>query len=171
VKAFKDGKVADEFTGAIPPPQVEAFFDRLVPSQTALAAEEAVRSGDESALREVLAADPKQAAAATALARILLARGESEQALALLEGLPGDFLAAGLTARAELNGELATAFQAWDEGDHARALEELQGALEAAQEPDERDRIRKVMVAIFTELGAEHPLAREYRRRLSSALF
>jgi thioredoxin-like negative regulator of GroEL len=27
-----------------------------------------------------------------------------------------------------------------------------------------------VMVAIFTELGADHPLAREHRRRLSSAL-
>jgi len=27
-----------------------------------------------------------------------------------------------------------------------------------------------VMVAIFTELGADHPLAREHRRRLSAAL-
>jgi thioredoxin-like negative regulator of GroEL len=28
-----------------------------------------------------------------------------------------------------------------------------------------------VMVAIFTELGASDPLAREHRRRLSSALY
>jgi thioredoxin-like negative regulator of GroEL len=27
------------------------------------------------------------------------------------------------------------------------------------------------MVAIFTELGPEHPLAREHRRRLSAALY
>jgi thioredoxin-like negative regulator of GroEL len=27
-----------------------------------------------------------------------------------------------------------------------------------------------VMVAIFTELGADHPLAREHRRRLAAAL-
>src|SRR3954468_10094600 len=31
-KAFKDRKVAAEFTGAIPPAQVEEFFDRLVPA-------------------------------------------------------------------------------------------------------------------------------------------
>ena len=33
VKAFKDGKVAAVFTGAVPPPQVEKFFDSLVPSE------------------------------------------------------------------------------------------------------------------------------------------
>jgi hypothetical protein len=30
--------------------------------------------------------------------------------------------------------------------------------------------VRRVMVAIFTELGADHPLAREHRRRLAAAL-
>src|SRR4051795_6188897 len=33
VKAFRDGKVVDEFTGALPAPRVEAFFDSLVPSE------------------------------------------------------------------------------------------------------------------------------------------
>src|SRR5690349_24734246 len=33
VKAFKDGKVVEEFVGAVPPPTVEAFFDKLVPSE------------------------------------------------------------------------------------------------------------------------------------------
>src|SRR3954463_15606152 len=37
VKAFRNGQIADEFTGAIPPAQVEAFFDRLPPPQTELA--------------------------------------------------------------------------------------------------------------------------------------
>src|SRR5205809_5913095 len=61
VKAFKDGRVADEFTGAIPPAQVEAFFDQLVPSDAALAAAEAIRSGDEDALRAAVQQDPRNA--------------------------------------------------------------------------------------------------------------
>src|SRR3982751_6196101 len=82
VKAFRDGRVATEFTGAIPPPQVEAFFDGLVPSEAELGAQAALESGDEEALRETLAADPRNATVAVALARLLLARGDAEDALA-----------------------------------------------------------------------------------------
>jgi putative thioredoxin len=174
VKAFKDGKIADEFTGAIPPAQVEQWFDRLVPSAAELAAEAAAESGDEESLRAALEANPRHAGAATKLARLLLARGDADAAVAVLEPLVGDFAAEGLRARAELaaaGDDLDDAFAAWDEGDHARALEQLQDAFAAAGDQDERDRIRKVMVAIFTELGASDPLAREHRRRLSAALY
>jgi putative thioredoxin len=171
VKAFRDRKVAGEFTGAIPPAQVEAFFDTLVPSDADLAADAAVESGDEEALRAALADNPRHAGAATALARLLIARGDSAAALAVLEPLPGDFLAEGLRARARLGDELAPAFAAWDEGDPATALERLQEAFAAAGDSDERNLIRQVMVAIFTELGADDPLAREHRRRLSAALY
>src|SRR6185312_10007751 len=33
VKAFRDGDVVSEFVGAVPPAQVEAFFDALLPSK------------------------------------------------------------------------------------------------------------------------------------------
>jgi len=174
VKAFRNGQIADEFTGAIPPAQVEAFFDRLVPSEAELAADAAVEAGDEDALRRAVEADPRHTRAAAALARLLLSRGEVDEALSVLGPLQGDFLAEGLRARAELSAEgddLDAAFEAWDEGDYSTALERLQEAFASAPDADARDRIRKVMVAIFTELGAEDPLAREHRRRLSSALY
>jgi putative thioredoxin len=174
VKAFRDGRVDAEFTGAIPPRQVEEFFDKLVPSEAALAAAEAVRSGDEDALRAAVDADPRNVAAVTALARILIARGEYDAALELLERLPNDFTAAGLAARAWLakqGVDLDDAFEAWDAGDHATALERLQQAFAEAEDDETRDRIRQVMVAIFTELGADHDLAREHRRRLATALY
>jgi putative thioredoxin len=172
VKAFRDGRVAAEFTGALPPAQVEQFFDSLVPSE----ADELARSGEEADLRRALALDPNHQDARRALARLVLARGETDEAVGLLEGAAGDFVAEGLLARAELTrdgelpGPLAEALEAWDRGDHAAALEALQSSFAAEADPARRDLIRRVMVAIFTELGPDDPLAREHRRRLSSAL-
>jgi putative thioredoxin len=173
VKAFRDGQVVDEFTGALPPQQVERFFDRLVPSEEELAADAAVESGDEEALRRLLEGGRRDPRAATALARIFLARGEYEDALGVLEPYENDFAAAGLAARARLElGDEAphSAFEAWDRGDHAGALDELQSAFESA-DGDVRDELRRVMIGIFTELGPDSELAREHRRRLSAVLY
>jgi putative thioredoxin len=165
VKAFRDGRVASEFTGAQPPQVVGRFVDELVPSE----ADELVGAGDEQSLRRALELDPRHAVARRELGRLLLGRGDNEEALELLDGTAGDFVADGLAARARLADEpdLAPAFEAWDADDPATALEVLQAALADA---DQRDLVRRVMVAIFTELGADHPLSREHRRRLSAAL-
>src|SRR3989440_6318927 len=45
VKAFKDGRLAAEFTGAIPPAEVERFFDGIVPSEAELGVRAALDSG------------------------------------------------------------------------------------------------------------------------------
>jgi putative thioredoxin len=173
VKAFKDGKVVGEFTGAIPPPQIQKFFDQLVPSEAELRADAALESGDEAQLRAALDADPRNANVARALGRQLLARGDTDAALEVLEPHEHDFTAAGLAARARLSrngGGFDEAFAAWDRDDRAAALEALQAAF-ADADADEREDIRKVMVAIFTELGPGDPLAREHRRRLASAMY
>ncbi len=174
VKAFKDGKVVAEFIGAIPPARIEAFLNEIVPSE----ADRLADSGDEESLRKALELDPNHPQAAIGLSRILLGRGETEQALETLKPFPHDFTADGLAARAQLsmsaNGtgadELQKAFAAWDDGEPGEALEQLQGVLAAEQDPERKDQLRRVMVAIFTELGADHPLAREHRRRLAAAL-
>jgi putative thioredoxin len=177
VKAFRDGQVVAEFTGAIRPPQIEQFLDRLVPSPV----DELVTRGDEESLRKAIELDPHNPTAASKLGRKLLARGDAAEALDLLDGFHGDFMAEGLAARARLAievgddrsdgaGRLWRSFSAWDEGDHSSALEGLQELIAETDDPDRRDLLRRVMVAIFTELGADHPLSREHRRRLAAAL-
>jgi putative thioredoxin len=174
VKAFKDGKVVAEFIGAIPPARIEAFLNEIVPSE----ADQLAESGDEDALRKALELDPRHAQAAIGLGRLLLGRDESEEAAQVLGAFPHDFVADGLAARAELslaqNGgsadALHAAFAAWDDGDPETALEKLQDVLASEQDPERKDLLRRVMVAIFTELGPDHPLAREHRRRLAAAL-
>ena len=169
VKAFKDGRIAAEFTGALPPAEVERFFDSLVPSE----ADELAASGDEEALRRALELDPSHPTARRELGKLMLQRGESADAIELLEGASGDFVADGLLARAALGDDatLAPSFQAWDEGDLGAALEQLQDAFGREGDPDRRDLIRRVMVALFTELGPDDPIARDHRRRLSAALY
>jgi putative thioredoxin len=174
VKAFRDGNVVAEFTGAIPPAQIEKWLDTLVPAPV----DELVATGDEDSLRAALAIDPGHGEAAAGLGRILIARGDTGEALELLEPLQGDFRAEGLAARARLsqaNGEqpdptLIRAFDAWDAGEHDVALEALQEAIAETADPERRDLIRRVMVGIFAELGADHELARTHRRRLAAAL-
>src|SRR5436190_7943191 len=169
VKAFKDGKVVAEFIGAQPPAQVERFLDGIVPSE----ADERVASGTEEDLRRALELEPGRADAAVPLARLLAARGEREEALRLLAAVPGSFAADGLAARLRLeqDDDLRTAFAQLDDGELQPGLDALIGAIPATTDADRREDLRRSVVGVLDELGVEHPLARESRRRLASALY
>ena len=168
VKAFKDGQVAAEFTGAIPPAQVASFFDGLVPSE----ADRLADADDEQSLRRALELDPKQSGAALKLARLLIANGDADGATAVLEPFESDFTASGLLARIELGPDdpAAGALTSWDDGDVEDALEQLQGEISSSEDPERTDLLRRLMVAIFTELGPASDLARDHRRRLALAI-
>jgi putative thioredoxin len=68
------------------------------------------------------------------------------------------------------SGESPDVVAAIEAGDHERALELLLAELEQGDE-EERERVRQRMLALFDELGVQHPLSLRYRRRLASLLF
>ena len=138
VKAFRDGRMVDEFTGNMPRAAVDAFLRGLLPSE----ADRLVALGDEASLRRALELEPTHAGALGALARV--------------EAVGDPLVQPGLDALAG--------------GDTPGALELLVAAV-AGADASGRDRIRKVLIGIFTDLGQDHPLSLEYRRRLAAALF
>jgi putative thioredoxin len=151
-------------------------MDSLLPSE----AEALVARGDEESLRQALRLEPSRADAAVPLAKILRERGDDDAALQILSRVPGSFAADGLAARISLERAAATgdqpgtldlseAFAALDAGDQERALDLLIAALPSSD--GSRDEIRRVVIGVLDELGVDHPLARESRRRLASALY
>lgn len=200
VKAFKDGKMVAEFTGAIPEAQVRAFFAKLAPSPAERSAQEADAllargdvAGAEARYREILASTPGNADAVVGLATILLSRGETAAAEDLLERVPLDRRAKSLKHRLflegfaqrhageDLQGEAqrnprdARAHYRW--GVMLAAREQYEPALDELLDSVRIDRAfadgaaRKAILAIFDILGLDSPLTREYQRLLSQAIF
>ena len=80
---------------------------------------------------------------------------------------PGERLLAELRASGE-RPELLAALEA---GDHERALELLLAEVHEEPDAERRDELRRLMVALFDELGPEHPLSTRFRRQLAAALY
>ena len=170
VYAFKDGLPVDQFVGVLPPAQIDAFLDKLLPSAT----EEAAAAGDAESLRAVLEQDPTNVEAALAYARLLLAEGQTQDAITVLEVVKEDPAANGLLACAEIvldptiDPELASALTRLT-SDPPGALEAMLEVLPGADEP-RKDRVRRVMIGVFAERPVDDPIVLEYRKRLARAL-
>ena len=131
VKAFVNGQVANEFTGALPEPQVRTFIQGLVPSTADLYAKQAydLEMGNQLSTavtnyQEALAEQPDHYQAMLGLGRTLLKQGQVAEALEILERIP-----AGLPERLTADALIATAqFQQEATG---QTEAELQANLEA----------------------------------------
>jgi putative thioredoxin len=156
VYALKDGRVIDGFVGAQGEAAVVDFVSRLLPTETETTLAELVDSGDESSLREALDLDPGNEAAIVALAELLIAKGNNDEALALLERIPETPETRRIAALARTGTQLADV-----EGTLERLLDQVKADEAARQE----------FVDILEVMGADDPRTSVYRRKLTSRLF
>lgn len=199
VKAFIDGEQVDEFSGALPEPEVRAFLDRLVPSpvdelrQQAAAARMAEdTAGALQLLAEASKLDPDHLGVRLDAAEIMLDLGETDEASRLIGSVADDadprvaqlkarlqFLGAAGEDEAALRARVAT-----NENDLEARLKlakllvaagQYEAGMDQLLEIVRRDRGfgddigRKTLLSVFNLLDGGELVSR-YRRLLASAL-
>jgi putative thioredoxin len=157
VFALQDRKIVDSFIGALPEPAVQEFVDRLAPADTE--ADRLVAAGDEASLRAALDLQPDHQGGVAALAELLVARGERDEALALLERIPETAETRRIAALARVGGDAVG-----DDGVEAR----LDALLERVKDDDNA---RQQFVDLLEVLGADDPRTATYRKRLTARLY
>jgi putative thioredoxin len=162
VFAIWEGKVVDQFIGALPEPQVNAFVQKLLPALSE--ADMLVAMGDEASLRQALELEPGHQGATEALAEMLLDRDEAADALALLARVPETPRVRTLSARARLI-ESGVNVSTTDD---AEVESRLNALLERVREDDAA---RQEFVDLLETLGPEDPRTGTFRRSLATRLY
>jgi len=168
VKAFRDGRVVDEFLGLQPRQNVERFIARLAP-----VVEEALPH-DEAGLLSVLESSPGNLAARRALGRLLLGAGRFDDAEQLLAVEPLDQVGDGLRARIELlrggDGSLPASINRRIAAEEINGMPDLIAAIRTA-DGETKSRLRRVALGVLAAQGDDDPAVETLRGQLASALF
>jgi len=135
VKAFVDGKLADEFTGALPESGVRAFIDRLIPTpgeKLRRTARALVTQGDfdeaERHLRSALELEPANHGVRLDLVELLLAKNSHAEADQMFAPIPE-------RERDERADRLYSLLALWKKSQQLPAIGELEARL--AANPDD----------------------------------
>ncbi|MGZ4359490.1 MAG: thioredoxin [Gaiellaceae bacterium] len=87
-----------------------------------------------------------------------------------LEELIGPSAAELMLVELREAGDVPEVIEALEQGDHELALDLLLAEVRAS-EGERRALLSRAMVALFRDLGVEHPLSLRYRRQLASAIY
>lgn len=191
VKAVYQGKIVDEFVGALPESQVRTWLKRFMPqkenSLLEAAKELEARDPHEAAARYrlILGAEPQNAEAMFHLGRLLLMQGDAEGPETLRQvplGTPfysraqamlplTDFMAAAdQPAEGDSAERYKQAAALARSGAYAGAMSELL-TIVARDRAFHDDAARKALLGLFAALGDEDQLVPAFRRKLANTLF
>jgi putative thioredoxin len=157
VYAVKDGAVVDGFMGAYPEHAVKEFVESLLPSEEEQAVAQLLAAGDEGSLRIALSMEPANEDVIVALSTLLVERGDTDEALALLARVPESDRTRHVAA-------LARVGQAPDD-DYD---DQLTALLDEVKTDDEA---RQKFVDLLELMGPTDPRTAEYRRKLTARLY
>ncbi len=157
VYALKDGVVVDGFNGAYPEHVVQEFVNGLLPSEGEQQIAALLAEATEGSFRAVLDVEPGNEDAIVGLAELLIARGETEQALQYLARIPE-------TDRTRVTAAKARVHLTPDD-DYDAALTAL---LDSVKTDDEA---RQQFVDILELMGPDDPRTAVYRKQLTARLY
>ena len=163
VFALVDGKIVDQFIGALPEESVAEFVARLgpTPSDADLLAAEGVRSGSEEPLKRALELQPDHPGAICALAGMLIAQGKPDDAIGLLNRIPETPETRLLLAEARLSAQRVDV-----QGADVAGL--LDGLLDRVRADPSA---RQEFLDLLETLGPDDPRTADYRKALAARLF
>ncbi len=195
VKAFREGVIIGEFTGLKPEEDIRRFVRHMIPSHVDLSLDKGLsmltleRWEDAAgAFQTVLNERPDHPGGKVGLAKSMIALGQSDEALELLESVPSSYeyravetlhpLATALNRLNDQDSEAPSSIEVTYQ--HAMRLVEM-GNFPAAmdgilavlrQDKHYRDdEARKVIIGLFEILGDNNRITRQYRKELASVLF
>ena len=203
VKLISQGGLVDHFQGALPEKEIREWLARYFPAPEDAPASpeeqaaEALASGDTATARalyeQLMQQNPEHTPYQVELARTLVAEGQSQEALALLDNLPpeereaapargvrasiefrkeapSDEELAALAGRDDSEAQYQRALRLVADGNYESGLEGLLAIMRTDRSYGD-DAARKTLLRVFDALGAEHPLTVTYRRKLFTLLY
>ena len=204
MKLFVNGQPVDERMGALPESEIRAFIDQFITSESdelitaAKVASQEGRAEDATQLmNEALAKDPTNVDLKIDIAQLVMAQGDSDAALALLDSLDNE--GQNKDAAIKLRAEITMANQLKnlppieeveqklaanpddlgaliDKANYLAAQSEYEQAMECLlkvmtlDRSYEEDAGRNGLIALFDMLGGEHPGVQKYRRKMFTLL-
>ena len=183
VKLLIDGKIANEFVGALPEEEIVRFLQPYVADDGLLELDAILESGDwqqaYSKIKEQNLEGEELSKRLWEIAIHSLAESnfDKEKSVSILKEVQGSkfqMQKSSLIAFLEANNDqesINTFLKMFAENQQEEVLQNYLNQIESSESDEEKEQLKQHFLACLSVLGAAHPLALAYRKKLSFILF